>query len=74
MTRTIKRNIMLMSAREVARSTRAIFASRAGEKGSGMRAMSDPKIAKTNPAITALIVPARLNPKIKPNLVMGVTR
>ncbi len=65
---------MLINARAVAITSSNIRASRAALKGSGIPAMSEPQVTRTSPAMTALIAPARLNPRISSSFRMGVTR
>ena len=74
MTRTINRNIRLMSAKAVITTTTRRRKSLSGASGSGIPAMKDPITSRNIPASTALIVPEILNPAINSNLVMGVTR
>ena len=73
-TRTISRNIMLTSASEAITITTNTRNMRIGSKGFGIPAMSEPSVINTAPAITALIVPERLNPVISSSFVIGVTR
>ena len=74
LTRTMIRNIMLMSASAVSTTMTSILARRSRLSGSGMPAMSEPRVTKTNPESTALMAPARLKPMMRSNLVRGVTR
>src|SRR3989442_8627495 len=73
-TRTMSRNIRLMSANAVATMTTKSRKSRSGSNGLGIPAMSDPTVISTKPESTALIVPERLKPAINSNFVIGVTR
>ena len=74
LTRTMIRNIMLMSASAVATTTMNIFIIRSGFNGSGIPAMTEPSEIKTTPAMIALSAPASVKPRISSNLRMGVTR
>ena len=74
LTRTMMRNIMLMSAKAVTTITTKRRMMRNGSNGFGTPAMIDPISMIANPARTALIVPDMLNPAISSSLVIGVTR
>ena len=65
---------MLISANAVMTITIVNRPSLSRSNGFGMPAISDPMVISTKPAITALIVPDRLNPAISSNRVIGVTR
>ena len=74
LTRTISRNIMLMSASAVVTTISIMRASRSGSSGFGMPAMSEPTMTSTVPATIALTAPASVKPRISSSLRIGVTR
>ena len=75
MTRTIIRNIRLMSANAVTTITTNSRNRRIGSSGFGMPATRLPMITMIEtPASTALIVPEMLKPATSSSFVMGVTR
>ncbi len=73
-TRTMMRNIMLISANAVKQTTTNMRNSRSGSNGIGMPAMRLPTIMIEQPASTALMVPERLKPATSSSLLIGVTR
>ena len=74
LTRTISRNIRLISANEVTQTTTNSRTSRIGSKGFGTPAITEPTRIRNIPAITALIVPEMLKPAISSNFLIGVTK
>ena len=74
LTRTMIRNIMLMSANAVTTMRITRRSARTGSKGCGTPAITEPTNMMAIPAITALIVPETLKPAISSNLLIGVTR
>src|SRR5579862_1316625 len=73
-TRTMIRNIKLISENAVMTMTMKRRSNRSGANGSGIPAITEPMIIRKPPAITALIVPDRLNPATSSSFVIGVTR